>query len=73
MEDAIDDLTDAEIIPGYRPPNQASRVTATKTLRIEALPPMLVLHLMRFDFGIMGSTKVREGWDSCSVVFCGAW
>lgn len=64
-------LTERELILGYRPSKSKQPVDATKRLSIYSLPPVLVLHLMRFGFGIAGTTKVRGslGVESCRHCF----
>lgn len=49
MEDALEQLTAAEAISGYKPADGAAPVAASKALRLQRLPPLLVLYLMRFD------------------------
>ncbi|KAL6774158.1 hypothetical protein ACKKBG_A23965 [Auxenochlorella protothecoides x Auxenochlorella symbiontica] len=49
--DALEDLTAAETVAGYRPFPGSQPVSATKTLRLQTLPYLLTLHLMRFEFG----------------------
>lgn len=49
VEDALDELTGPETISGYRPQDHLPPTEATKALRLQRLPPLLVLYLMRFD------------------------
>ncbi|KAI7836053.1 hypothetical protein COHA_010084 [Chlorella ohadii] len=49
VEDALDELTGPETISGYRPQDHLPPMDATKALRLQRLPPLLVLYLMRFD------------------------
>lgn len=49
MEDALEELTASESISGYKPQDHLAPTNATKTVRLQRLPPLLVLFLMRFD------------------------
>lgn len=49
VEDALEELTAGESISGYKPQDDAAPTNATKTVRLQRLPPLLVLFLMRFD------------------------
>lgn len=61
VEDALDELTAAETVTGYRPARDAAPTTASKTLRIKSLPHLLTLHLMRYEFGSdTGANKVAK-------------
>ncbi|KDD76045.1 ubiquitin carboxyl-terminal hydrolase [Helicosporidium sp. ATCC 50920] len=60
LADAMSVLTERELILGYRPSKSKQPVDATKRLSIYSLPPVLVLHLMRFGFGIAGTTKIER-------------
>lgn len=70
--DALEDLTAAETVAGYRPFPGSQPVSATKTLRLQTLPYLLTLHLMRFEFGGSagdGANKVGE-WPSAVYAGC---
>lgn len=61
IEDALRQITEPEIISGVWSPQRNAPVDATKQVCIEALPPVIVLHLKRFVFdeiyGVQKSTK----------------
>lgn len=66
IEDALYHITEPEVISGVWSPQRNATVDATKQVCIEALPPVLVLHLKRFVFdgmyGVQKSTKpIRYG------------
>ncbi len=61
MADALDELTASEAVHDYKPSDRAPPTTATKTLRLQKLPGILILHLVRFEFGMHGAIKVG-GW-----------
>lgn len=67
MVDALDAFSAGEPVHGYKPSAQAAPVVATKTVKLASLPTILVLHLMRFEFGRTGSAKVRKQscWWTC--------
>ncbi|CEH15114.1 ubiquitin-specific protease [Ceraceosorus bombacis] len=50
LSDALKSLVEPEIIPGVWSPARGAQVDATKTVCIESLPPVLVLHLKRFVY-----------------------
>ena len=60
MADALDALTHGEMLYDYKPAGKSEPTTATKTMLLLKLPHIMVLHLMRFDFGSAGSAKVRR-------------
>lgn len=49
VDDALDLLTATESISGYKPQDTSAPTEATKVVRLQRLPPLLVLFLMRFD------------------------
>jgi ubiquitin carboxyl-terminal hydrolase 10 len=74
VADAIDELTAPETVVGYRPDGASGPTNASKTLRLQRLPGVLVLHLIRFQYAEARSAKVakavafepkmsiRQGW-----------
>lgn len=52
---ALDSLTATEVLSGYRPRGQDVPCDANKSERFHKLPPVLIFHLMRFQF--TGSTE----------------
>lgn len=69
VEDALEELTAAETVMGYRPRAGAEPVQATKTLRLQRLPHILTLHLMRYEFGGAsgpGAAKVSRPAGACT-------
>lgn len=52
---ALDALTATEVLSGYRPRGQEVFCDANKSERFHKLPPVLIFHLMRFQF--TGSTE----------------
>ena len=82
VEDALEQLTAAETISGYRPTESAAPVEASKALRLQRLPPLLVLYLMRFDpanrhqkIGWVGGGGGGGGGAGCCVACAarGVW
>jgi len=61
IEDALRHITEPETISGVWSPGRNAFVDATKQVCIEALPPLLVLHLKRFVYdevyGVQKSSK----------------
>lgn len=39
---------------------QAEVVSASKAIKIQTLPPVLIIHLMRFSYGAHGSGKLNK-------------
>lgn len=50
LSDALKSLVEPEIIPGVWSPARGAEVDATKTVCVESLPPVLILHLKRFVY-----------------------
>jgi ubiquitin carboxyl-terminal hydrolase 10 len=50
VEDALEALTAPEALADYRPREGAPAGAATRTERLLALPRLLVLHVMRFEY-----------------------
>jgi len=60
IDDALDVLTASETIHGYRVKGVNEAVEAEKSIKLSKLPQVLVLHLMRFSFGVQGSSKLHH-------------
>ena len=55
--DALKGLTRPETLHGDFNPSRASGLTAVKQVTIETLPPVLILHLKRFQYDNSGGTQ----------------
>lgn len=55
--DALKQLTKPEVIHGSFKSPRGTNDTATKTVYIETLPPVLILHLKRFQYDNKGGTQ----------------
>lgn len=62
MDDALDFLTATEAISGYKPQETSAPVDATKAVRLQRLPNLLVLFLMRFDPANLRQKIRYGGW-----------
>ena len=60
LSQAIDSLTCTETIAGYRPSGKDYTCDASKSEKFHALPPILVLHLMRFQFSGLSEKISRK-------------
>ncbi|KAJ7535792.1 hypothetical protein O6H91_12G046100 [Diphasiastrum complanatum] len=60
VEDALKLFAAPESLEGYKSTGKAEVVTASKSVKIQALPKVLILHLMRFSFGARGTGKVNK-------------
>ncbi|KAH7293914.1 hypothetical protein KP509_28G047700 [Ceratopteris richardii] len=68
MSDAVDTVEDAlrlfaapETLDGYKAPvGKAGVVSASKSVKIQSLPRILILHMKRFSYGAQGSSKLHK-------------
>ncbi|KAJ0980923.1 hypothetical protein J5N97_009178 [Dioscorea zingiberensis] len=64
MEEALQLFSASETIEGYKTIStgkvQAGEVAASRSVKIQELPPILMLHMMRFGYGCNGTTKLNK-------------
>ncbi|KAG6557232.1 hypothetical protein Mapa_001159 [Marchantia paleacea] len=62
VEDALRMFAAPEFVEGYKPATAkvGEVVAASKSVKIQTLPRVLILHLMRFSYGSGGSSKLHK-------------
>ncbi|KAJ3294112.1 hypothetical protein HDU79_011471 [Rhizoclosmatium sp. JEL0117] len=60
INDALLNLTTQEVIHGYKAPNLGILVDATKQTFMDQFPPILILHMKRFEYNMHGLQKIRK-------------
>lgn len=60
MENALDFLMTKERLDDFHDAKNKVEIRASKQMTIEVLPPVLILHLKRFSFGLSGAQKVHK-------------
>ncbi|KAG0575874.1 hypothetical protein KC19_5G036500 [Ceratodon purpureus] len=62
LEDALKFFAAPESLEGYKAASSKASevVSASKAIKIQSLPPVLIVHFMRFSYGASGSGKLNK-------------
>jgi ubiquitin carboxyl-terminal hydrolase 10 len=62
LEDALKFFAAPESLEGYKAASSKASevVSASKAIKIQSLPPVLIVHFMRFSYGVSGSGKLNK-------------
>ena len=73
LSQAIDSLTCTDTIVGYRPSGKEYTCDARKSEKFHALPPILILHLMRFQFSGLSEKISKKISFQTELVMKSSW
>ena len=72
IADALQRFSFPEHLDGFISPSKGIRVEATKQTTLERLPPILIIHLKRFDFTREGGAmKISKNISFDSILSIG--